>query len=448
MKLQKDRELKARDISRDSRSHIAIGIGTGIAVAAAAAILVFRGCETKVEGPMAIRADGVCVGDVEGYPFKRDIRTGKPLLDANGKPVANPYYSKEDCFRGDGKCDVARDKTKLEDPTGALVPDFKDAYTDKNGNKTPIVLPLEDQNSVDCVMVKLAEQPCGAVDPTHPVLERPAFVLSEMTILDVKIFTNANLRKRLRTQTEVEDLYNHPDIYQKEGGDLYTVVVDYKETCEASLPDCTPLSFDACHCENLLECQESPCGKNGIEKEKGEECDISSDKKLGGCKVGSHCLGCKCVKNEAKPTCNNGIFDRGREQCDASSTLERGGCSEGQHCVSCQCIPNEEPECPSTLTKCEGVKPGQIGARMLRAVNEGDLRQKCSGDIQLSGEFRVTPSGVPTQIDTISATCDGSDMGISGKKADLTGVTVGAPGGECDCSLKVSPPVSKAGTSG
>jgi len=111
----------------------------------------------------------------------------------------------------------------------------------------------------------------------------------------------------------------------------------------------------------------------------------------------------------------------------------------------------KEPEEPSgncVVKKCDGVKPGQIGARILRAVNEGDLRQKCSGDIRLSGEFRVTPSGVPTQKGTISATCDGSDMGISGKKADLTGVTVGAPGGECDCSLKVSPPVSKAGNSG
>ena len=437
MKITKGEEVKERTMLRYSKSHVFSAVTMGVATLATAAVFYFRGCETQVEKPMAVRGDRVCVVAVEAYPYMRDIRTGRVVLDSAGKPVPNPNYSKEDCHRGDGVPDVGADKASLRDPAGNPVKDFMDTYTDKSS----ISLPLEDENSLDVVLKKIADQPCGEVDGKHPVLTRDKINLPEL-------MKDGNLRKRFRTQEEIEKLHAQPGLFDKEGGDMYTVVVDYVETCDITLPPCTPLSFEACFCANLPECQEGPCGNGTIDKDKGEQCDPKSGKKNGGCKEGSHCERCQCISNKPKPTCNNGVFDRGKEDCDGSSTLARGGCGEGYHCVKCECKQDEAPDNCTPLKRCgTDVKVGKLAGRVLSGVNEGDLRQKCAGDIMLSAQFRVSPSGVPSQIGTISATCDEKPLVKLGE-ANLDGVTFGSLGGECDCLVTVSPPLAKAGNSG
>ncbi|NYZ74072.1 hypothetical protein H0O00_02935, partial [Candidatus Micrarchaeota archaeon] len=362
MKLRKGEEVKGTTTLRFSKSHIFSAAVIGMAATVAAVVLYFPGCETKVEGPMAVRGDGVCIAGIESYPYKRDIRTGAVLKDSSGKPVPNPSYSKEDCYRGDGVPDLGPDKASLKDPAGNPVADFRDTFTDKRA----ITLPLEDENSLDVVLKQISDQPCGKVDDKHPVLTRDKLSIPELIPV-------ANLRKRFRTQEEVEKLHAQPGLFDKEGGDMYTVVVDYVETCDTLLPPCEEAPFEVCYCANLSECQPGPCPNGTIDP--GEQCDPKSAKKLGGCKEGSHCDKCKCIKDKAVSTCNNGIFDRGKEDCDGSSTLARGGCREGQECVRCNCIDTPKP--PAEITACtHPMNATDLTNRVAGAMlgHAGDLR--------------------------------------------------------------------------
>src|SRR5262249_48294610 len=143
--------------------------GAIVMAGATAAILFMRDCSgnTRVATEdLFRRGDGVC-DQREAWPYEVDPE-GRVKRDEQGHPVRNPHYSKEDCHKGDGVCDNTTDRAQLRDPAGNPIPDFM--ARDLQGRE--IRLPLEDENSFDCRMQPARDQPCGAVDPTHPVLTR------------------------------------------------------------------------------------------------------------------------------------------------------------------------------------------------------------------------------------------------------------------------------------
>ncbi|MDD5171444.1 MAG: hypothetical protein PHF60_00210 [Candidatus ainarchaeum sp.] len=439
MMLEHEQRAQRSQTFKSSRtsSRIVAGVATVVVVAAAAAVLLFRHTEPKVE-PIAIKADGIFMADIEGHPYKRDIRTGKVLLDSSGKPVKNQNYSKEDGYRGDNVCDTTDEKSELKDPAGNLLQEFRDTYTDGRFIK----LPLEDENSPDCIMARVKADPCARRGQEAPLLTREKVSLPELV-------KNPNTRKRLRTQEEIEKLYAQPGAYRTEGGDLFTVVNDYSETIDVTLPDCADFPPEPCFCSNLYH---DLCGSEGINP--GEECDPSSGKPRGGCDKGERCVRCNCVK--PSKTCNDGIAQP-TEECDESTTSPtrpRGGCGEGYVCAECECIQvkvpePEPPKCTPSDCDTSRVKPGPLVGRLLRSVDASQLRKDlgCSDDISLSASFFVSPEGVPSQRGAISASCGGQTTKLD-NPVNMSNVKVGASGDECGCILPVPAEIPKEGRSG
>lgn len=202
----------------------------------------------------AIRGDGRCQEELEGYPYLRD-KNGRVMKDDKNQPIKNPNYSKEDCSRNDNVCDTATDPAKLQDPDGKPVtllgPDGKIATEiiwSKDGKEVKRVkLPLEDESSLDCIKQMVREQPC--VQGGAPLTRKR--VVLDINGLDLKNLQEQRLRQR--TQSEIEDMAAHPETL-KQGNNFLMVLDAYQELCDDKLPVCTPEMVSACFCPNHPEC--------------------------------------------------------------------------------------------------------------------------------------------------------------------------------------------------
>lgn len=381
-----------RQVWRHVKDHTAQYFATTVMVGAAVAVLSVRGCGDHAT-PMhedIVRGDGVC-HQLESYPYDRNndgsikttngSRVERPQDCATQQGnicVPNPRYSKEDCHDGDGVCDNSPDRAQLRDPAGNPVANLlsRDVYNRE------ITLPLEGPASYDCLMQPARDQPCGAVDPSHPVLTRPRIAQPV-----------AGLRQR--TQEEwMSFIASHPPIVQSQqpqppapaasgsaaqvpsaqaplpaagspslrlttAGNYFTVLAQYQETCNTSLQICTPLSTEACFCPNVRECAEIQpvpvrvtCGNGRLDS--GEQCDFRSRAPRGGCSdTHTACSRqCRCIQvdpRQPQPVCGNGVVETG-EECDRNT-----GCASGETCNSnCQCESspgpvNQSTRCPSDV---------------------------------------------------------------------------------------------------
>ncbi len=374
------------EISRSTRmwrhvkDNTAQYLATAVMVGAAAAVLSVRGCGSHERPPMTEeiirRADGHC-HQSESYPYLRNADA--TIKTTNGTRVErasdcntpqgnicarNPLYSKEDCHDGDGVCDNATDRSQLRDPAGNPAELLaRDVY----GRE--ITLPLEDPNSIDCQMQPARDQPCGAVDPSHPVLTRPRIAQPVIGLIQrsqeemVRLLASHPLIVQTSAQpapvpsasaSSAQQPVISPSIKLVSEGNYFVEFTQYQETCNQALSICTPLSTTACYCPNVRECAEPPptprtnkCGNGRLDP--GEQCDPRyRGAARGGCRdQGTACSSsCACIRITVPPVCGNGITEVG-EECD------RTGCGSGQSCNSnCQCEDNQPP--PEPTSRCPG----------------------------------------------------------------------------------------------
>ncbi len=415
-------------------------LATTVMVGAAVAVLM-RGCGDHAR-PMTEdivrRADGHC-HQSESYPYMRNsdatIRTTngsrvERASDCNTPQgnicVRNPAYSKEDCHDGDGICDNATDRAQLRDPAGNPVDLLaRDVYNRE------ITLPLEDQNSYDCQMQPARDQPCGAVDPSHPVLDRPRIALP---VIGLRQKTQEQMIRFLAShplivQTSIQPApvpsgsasgaplaqqpVSSPSFRLVTEGNYFVELAQYQETCNGSLQICTPLSTTACFCPNVRECAQPPppprtskCGNGRVDP--GEQCDPRSRAPRGGCREDQTTCSssCSCIRlppGRPQPVCGNGRVEEG-EECD------RTGCGAGQSCNgNCQCEDNQPP--PEPTTRCPGDVLQRLQARAYSdAQSQVDTVRGAVGASSSNGvvvSVHVTITAGVARATSASAVCSG-----------------------------------------
>ncbi len=290
------KELKQRDNAQattnaqtrasNKRTRWIAGIAT-VAVVALGAAVYFATQRPQLEGP--IDGDKRC-RESEAYPcllnpddtIKYEVDDqGKEILDEHGKPVCvkNPFYSKKDCHRGDLKCD---DKAEVEDMEGNILPEEEVTGIYLDG--TAIPSPLENQDSPDCIMAVVQEEPCAELAEEIKLLTRG--------LISVEY-------ERWRTPEEILALHDpENEDFSMDDNDA-RIDVHYEETCDMALPLCTPQTTVKCKCPNHSSCL---C-QNGTWDEKwGEECDPSNEKGKNACGRGQRCASnCTCVGRGRRP---------------------------------------------------------------------------------------------------------------------------------------------------
>ncbi|MBU0532221.1 hypothetical protein KKB44_01880, partial [Candidatus Micrarchaeota archaeon] len=273
---------KTRNIGEHLKNNKAAWFAGTTATACTALILFFRQCGgPAVEGPMPnppTRGDAIC-DQSEYYPYLRNS-DGTIKTDGN-EPIRNPYYSKEDCHRGDNVCD--------DDPTIVL---------DPAGNTVQLLgglpLPLESADttapnfSPDCIRLQCGPQ-CG---------ESGEEMCPEITR---SMITEALSYLRQRGQSEIEMLHAQDD----NDGEYFVVISVYEESCNGNLPMCSSTSEGECFCPNHSDCapRDPPaptaeCGNGRVEQ--SEECDHGSRRGRQACDSDERCNNsCQCVQREA-----------------------------------------------------------------------------------------------------------------------------------------------------
>jgi hypothetical protein len=229
-------------------------------LAVAAAVLMLVGRDGKPVPDDIIRGDGIC-HQVESYPYERG-KDGKVVESGDGKPIPNPFYSKEDCHSGDSVCDD--DPEKLKNAAGDEMDkgSLRKKFTDGQEISQPLESadPSSENFSPDCARAR-----CGPKDENEEIKG--------------KMFSGkARLRHmRQRTQKEVEEM--HSDSKGLAPGDNYFVTQsEYEESCNPKLDPCSSTSEGPCNCANHEKCKPKPpksCGNKKLEPRKGEQCELN-----------------------------------------------------------------------------------------------------------------------------------------------------------------------------
>jgi len=437
-------------------SAIAIAGCTGL-------VLLAKGCPpgSFTERPTLcepVRGDNRCC-ESESFPFQRNPNGTVKMR--NGQPVPNPDYSLEDCHGGDNVCQNQGSLAEMRDAAGQPVSRIMERFLDGR----QITLPLEDANSIDCVMQAVREMPCAAVDPANPqYIDRP-----KVTGLLVPH------TMRQRTQPEIESMSLQPGALHP-GDNYFVVISNYEEVCQQpgdALRLCEATSLTACACPNLRACAQTPCGNSRIDQ--GEKCDGSASPT--GCGTGTRCNS-TCTQCNPVKQCGNGRIDRNLgERCD--STASPTGCNAGQTCApGCQactggethnacrneqcvsvpgagrnsCSTNDDcatevpppPPPPPPSTGCPSEILGRFQNRVASSLSRrGDeARGATSASSSTTVRARVNiviTNGVPA-VGSISLSCAGCSNGsLSAGSLSLAGIPI-APGTTCNGPLYVNIP--------
>ncbi len=396
------------------------------AVIATCTALVFHECGDSIATfgkaePMceSVRGDNICY-PCESYPYMRGAE-GKILLDREGKRVPNPNYSIEDCHEGDRVAQTATKLADLRNAAGEPVESIMEKFLDGR----PITLPLEGEGSIDVVMQAVRDNPCAARTEGGPEISRPR--------------VTGDLVKRVivqRDQPQIEEMFLHPESLRP--GDNYFVTINgYEETCDATLPVCTPDMVTACFCANHVDCrppeppaQVEPPTCGNAKNEPGEACDFRSRRARGGCQPEHHCTrSCTCERDREPPRCGDNETN-GNDECDPPGSA----CGEGGTCSpQCRCNepvrPNIPPggPCPSEVT---GLFRGRANALKTGSALS-TVRSACGPDsqsrsIQLTVQVRVQNgygtvesisgagcSGIPTSLVNLSGIAAGVDSCVT-----------------------------------
>ena len=417
------------------KNHRAAWFTSAVAAAGIAVFIFAKSCGPCVEGPMPItpvRGDRICEQS-EAYPHMINS-DGTPMRDGEGNIMPNPHYSKEDCHRGDGVCDNSADA--VQDRMGNPVTGLMSAYIDG----TALPSPLEDENSPDCIMQRVRDNPCAEV------AEDRSNVISRETRSRVTEDTELGLRQR--SPEEIQAM--HADITAVALGNNYFVVENnYSESCDGNLPLCTPDSTEACSCPNLQECIPDHCGNGHVERNQGEQCDPGSPAGRNACRGGTRCAGnCQCVQRRRRPpapverpppepTCGNGRVDTG-EDCDPPGSTN--SCGTNERCnSSCEC----EEQAPRATGQCPGNNVPNATSLISRVTSQvtsasGSIRNALSAGqapVTVSVRVNISSSGVPT-VAGASARCGGSACSGSANIVSMAGINVsgiqtGSPSREC-----------------
>jgi hypothetical protein len=408
---------------------------TGTLAAAGIAVFIFaKSCGPVAEGPMPItpvRGDRICE-QVEAYPYQLN-NDGTPQMDSENHVVRNPYYSKEDCHRGDNVCD--NNAEQVNDTEGNRITNLMSAFVDG----TAIPSPLENEDSPDCIMQKVRETSCAEIS------EDRSNVISRDTRARVTGETDLGLRQR--TRAEIAAM--HADVTAVQLGNNYFVVENnYSESCDATLQMCTPESLEACYCPNHQDCVPDHCGNGRVERDQGEQCDSGSAAGRRACTGGTRCAGnCQCVERRRTPTptvvrppeavCGNGTVEPG-EECDPRAPAS--SCEASERCnSSCECEdrpPAQSNQCPGNSVPGTTSLISRITSQITSA--SGTLRNALQAEqspVAISVRVNISASGVPT-VAGASATCGGSPCSGSANIVSISGLNVagiqtGSPSREC-----------------
>lgn len=374
----------------------------------------------------SIRGDGICC-EAESYPFLREQNGA--VKTRNGTAVPNPQYSIEDCHDGDNVCQNGTALADVRDAAGGSVPRIMEKYLDGR----PIALPLENENSPDCIMQVVRDNPCAARTAGIPDLTRPR--ITGPRVLHTM---------RQRSQQEIEDMRLHPESLRT--GDNYFVVINnYEEVCttpDVVLPICTPTSVSACACPNHADCapaQAPPprtCGNGRADT--GEQCDPRNrNRPRGGCGEGERCTSsCSCERLPPPPsTCPNNRVDPG-EQCDppGSNCGTDGTCNTSCQCDERQNVVVQPPEeCRSeVIARFQNrISNTLLSDPLLSRARQASGRSSSDQAVRANVSIRV--EGGTATVTGISLSCTGcpggsvppSSISLSGIPAGVDGICVG-----------------------
>ncbi len=298
-----------------------------------------------------VRGDGrCCESEMTPYMRNADFTVKMEGPSGNQRPVPNPLYDPESCHEGDNVCQNGTDRARIPAPNGFTITDLRAKFLD--GRDVPF--PLEDDNSRDCVMARVREQPCAPLEANRSnLLTRP------------RVFYPQGALRTLRDRTEAEfsKLWLHPESLGR--GDNHTQVVDnYEELCiDPNMPVCNADIPIACYCPNHPDCapRVDPCGDGVIDRRAGEVCDPAASPT--GCTGGKRCApGCRsCTSTATHSECRDNqcvsVPGAGRDRC--SSNNDCAARPTHTTCQDNQCVTVAGPgnnEC-RTNTDCEPPPP-------------------------------------------------------------------------------------------
>ena len=365
-----------------------------------------------------VHGDGICC-ESESYPFQRN--PDGTVLVKDGKGVENPDYALVDCYSGDIVCQNQGKLEDVRDAAGRPVPKLMEKFLDGR----PITLPLENDDSPDCVMQAVKDAPCAALDAANPnTIDRPRITGTRIphTI-------------RQRSQDEVEEMRRHPESL-KSGDNYFVVVNNYEEVCaitEGALPICVPTSVSACACPNHVDCAPTKCGNSRIDQ--GERCDQSARET--GCARGELCSGCSACRKVQK--CGNGTIDQG-EKCDPKAPRGKNGCGANETCApGCRTCTGGETHSACSKDKCVSVPgPGESSCSTNEDCAPAPVQKDTRCESEITGKFtnRVSSSilGLADSARSNAGAPDGASVtssvsfSVINGVPTVTGINLSCPG--------------------
>jgi hypothetical protein len=362
---------------RDKISNKGVAFGTVAFVAVAAGLIMAgKGCGPRAQShcpkptPMVetIRPnDGIC-HQKERDPYLTNA-DGTVMKAKDGKPVRNPLYSKADCYKGDGVCDNGASIADLKDPEGNSVDALslrikggKLTYSYMDKPEQGLVLPLENEDSYDCMIAEAIKEPCQDREyGKPPTLKRKTFSpKTGETLIDPQTPLVQ------RSMSEMLSIWKNATLV-KPGDNYFVTIAGYNESgdCNNSeLPLCDPKIPILCKCPSSPTCKPTAppktCGNGKLDN--GEQGDPSyKGKPRGGCDQGYHpTKSCKCEKDavviedmtpDPAPRCGDGKVNQKSEECDPPGSAAGEG-SKGKCNAQCK-IEMPKPEPKTDLESCK-----------------------------------------------------------------------------------------------